>query len=69
MKSRCYHPIIPHPPHPPRPCKPRHVSARKVMGLITFSAGLGMLTAMLIPAWGILFAALMTIFGFWNLFM
>ncbi|GHV43591.1 hypothetical protein FACS189490_13770 [Clostridia bacterium] len=76
MKYACSTMVKRHDTHYCKPtyCKPAHyrhgrVSAKKILGLAALSAGVGMLAAIMIPAWGILFAAMMTIFGFWCLFI
>ena len=41
---------------------------RKLTGVIALSVGVGMLLAIFLPAWMVVIAAALVIFGFWNLF-
>jgi len=42
---------------------------RKIMGLISLCVGIGIVLGLLIPAWVLLFAGILLVFGIWNLFM
>ena len=51
------------------PVRKRRVQGKKIAGLVMLSMGIGMLSVILLPGWGFLFAAFLVVFGFWNLFM
>jgi len=42
---------------------------RKIFGLISLCVGVGIVLGLLIPVWVLVFAAILLIFGIWNLFM
>ena len=41
---------------------------KKIIGLITFSMGVGMLLAILVPTWVLAITIILLAFGVWNLF-
>lgn len=40
---------------------------KKVIGLVVFSMGFGMLLVLVVPGWGFVLAAFMVAFGLWQL--
>jgi|GEM_PF-3250027 len=42
---------------------------RKILGLISLCVGLGIILGLLIPVWVIVIAAILMVFGVWNLFL
>lgn len=42
---------------------------KKILGLILFCLGAGMLFVLVIPGWGFILALLLVIVGFFNLFL
>jgi len=49
--------------------KRKRIDGRKILGLVMLSMGMGMLAILLLPGWGLIFAAFLVIMGFWNLFL
>jgi len=47
----------------------KRINGKKIAGLVMLSMGTGMLMVILLPGWGLIFAAFLVIFGFYNLFM
>ncbi|MDR3238512.1 MAG: hypothetical protein LBT44_00245 [Clostridiales bacterium] len=45
------------------------VLKRKILGLVSFSVGLGMILALMVPSWTCLIAVLLLAGGVWNLFL
>jgi len=42
---------------------------KKVVGLVSFSMGLGMLLAIIVPSWTGVVALILLVTGVWNLFL
>ena len=42
---------------------------RKILGLVSLCIGIGIVLGLLIPVWVLVFAAILLVFGVWNLFM